>query len=189
VTDIATIRLHNRAGQMRTVDELTTLFDLCLVVVDGLRPRQLHHIEPVVERIDRTLGDADCTFGVLVVGVDPAGAIDLLGPLAERVAVFADPDGTASAALGVTGGPALVWIDTQPAVRAVVPGWDGNQWKPVLTQLAERLAWTRPLVPAPGDPHPIGAQPFAVAASPTARNRQSRAHHEREEERHARLAA
>lgn len=165
MTDIAAIRLHNRAGQARTVGELTTLFDLCLVVVDGLRPRELQHLEPVIDRLDRTLGDADCTFGVLAVGVGPKDAIDVAGSLADRVAVFADPDGRASAALGVPGAPAVVWIDTQPDVRAVVAGWDGYQWRPALTELARKLAWTKPLLPAPGDPAPIDAQPFTVTAA------------------------
>lgn len=191
MTDIAAIRLHNRAGEVRTVDELTTLFDLCLVVVDGLRPRQLHHLEPVVDRLDRTLGDADCTFGVLAVGVGSDDAVDLAGPLAERVAVFADPDGTAAAALGVPGAPALVWIDTQPTVRAVVAGWDGYQWRPVLAELARKLAWTKPLVPAPGDPAPVDAHPFTItAATAAAPTLPTRSGEPRKEEHHdARIAA
>lgn len=165
MTDIAAVRLHNRLGEVRTVDELTTLFDLCLMVVDGQRPRQMHHLEPVIDRLDRCLGDADCTVGVLAVGIGSQEALDLAGSLAERVAVFADPDGSAAAGLGVSGGPALVWIDTRPAVRAVVEGWDGYQWRPVLAELARKLAWTKPLVPGPGDPAPLAAHPFTVTSA------------------------
>lgn len=165
--DVATVRLRNRAGQVRTVDEFTTLFDLCLVVVDGLAPDDLCVLRPVVERVHRTLGDADCTFGLLVVGADADRALDVAGPLARAMSVFADPDGSAVAALGIRGAPALVWIDTQPAVRAVVDGWDGYAWRGVLAELARKLAWTKPLVPAPGDPQPIGARPFAVATRAT----------------------
>jgi hypothetical protein len=164
MADIATVRLHNRAGQARTIDELTTLFDLCLVVVDGLRPAQLHALEPVIDRLDRTLGDADCTIGLLAVGVASDDAVDLAGPLAQRVAVYADPAASAATALGLTGAPGLVWVDTQPAVRAAVNGWDPNQWRPAITELAHKLAWTKPLLPAPGDPAPIDAQPFTAAA-------------------------
>lgn len=163
--DITAVRLHNRLGQARTVGELTTLFDLCLVVVDGLRPAQLRTLEPVIERLDRSLGDADCTVGVLAVGVGARDAVDLAGPLAGRVAVFADPDGRAAAAFGVTGAPALVWIDTQPCVRAVVEGWDGYQWRPVLAELARKLAWTKPHMPAPGDPAPLDPQPLTLTAA------------------------
>ncbi|HZQ85766.1 MAG TPA: hypothetical protein VFA83_13050 [Acidimicrobiales bacterium] len=165
MVDVATVRFHNRAGHVRTVDELTTLFDLCLVVVDGLRPGQLRDLKPVIERLHRTLSGADCTVGLLAVGVSTDEAIILAGPLWEAVAVFADPDATATAALGLTGAPGLIWVDTQPAVRAVVAGWDGNAWRPVLADLAWKLAWTRPLVPVPGDPAPIDAHTFTVTAA------------------------
>lgn len=100
---------------------------------------------------------------MLAVGVDAGDAAAVLGRLTQRVAVFADPDGTAAAALGVTAGPALVWVSTEPAVRAAVAGWDGATWRPVVAALARKLAWTRPLMPAPGDPEPSPARPFAIA--------------------------
>lgn len=148
MTDIASIPLTTPAGQLHTVGGLTTLFDLCLVVLDGLRPGEARTLEPVIDRIDRTLSGADCTVGVLAVGIDGTDAASMLGPLAERVAVFADPEGTSAGALGVTAGPALVWVSTEPAVRAAVSGSDGATWRPVLAELARRLAWTRPLMPA-----------------------------------------
>lgn len=85
MADVATARLYNRLGQARTVEDLTTLFDLCLVVVDGVRPAQLSTLAPVIKRIDRTLGDADCTVGILAVGVGIDDALGLAGSLAERV--------------------------------------------------------------------------------------------------------
>lgn len=149
--DISTIRLATRAGRLCTLGQLATLFDLCLVV-DGVRPAQARLLEPVIDRLDRTLSDADCTVGVLAVGVDAGDAVAMLGRLAQRVAVFADPDGTAAAALGVTAGPALVWVSTEPAVQAAVAGWDGATWRPVVAALGRKLAWARPLMPAPRDP-------------------------------------
>lgn len=163
--DVASLPLTTAAGQVRTVGGLTTLFDLCLVAVDGLRPPQARTLQPVIDRIDATLSGADCTVGVLAVGIDATDAAVMLGPLAQRVALFADPDGAAAAALGVTASPALVWVTTEPAVRAAVAGWDGATWRPVLADLARKLAWTRPLMPAPGDPDPLPGRPFAIANS------------------------
>ena len=162
MADIASVRLLNRHGQVRTVAAMTTLFDLCLVVVDGLRPASARALTPVIDRIDRTLSGSDCTVGVLAVGVTAAEAVDLFGPLAQRVAIFTDPDGTAAADLGVTGAPGLLWISTEPAVRAAVTGWDPTLWRPVLVDLARKLAWTRPLMPAPGDPEPVPAAPLTI---------------------------
>ena len=180
-TDITAVAVRNRAGQVRTIDELTTLFDLCLVVVDGWRPEQLDHMAPLIERLHRVLGDADCTFGLLAVGVGPEHAVALAGPLSDRVAVFADPHGTAADALGVPGAPSLVWVDTQPALRAVVAGWDGQRWRPVLAELARKLAWTRPLVPVPGDPAPMDAEAFTLRSA-TITQLPARSHEAREEE-------
>lgn len=162
MADIASVRLQNRHGQARTVAALTTLFDLCLVILDGLRPASVRALTPVIDRIDRTLSGSDCTVGVLAVGVTAADAVELLGPLAQRVAIFADPDGTAAADLGVTGAPGLLWISTEPAVQASVAGWNPTLWRPVLVDLARKLAWTRPLMPAPGDPGPLAPAPFTI---------------------------
>lgn len=165
MADLGTARLYSRTDRARTIDELTTLFDLCLVVVDAHRPAQLAVLAPLVERLDRSLGDADCTFGLLVVGADTGEALALAGPLADRVPVFADPETTAAPVLGLTGAPALVWVDTQPALRGVVVGWDAHQWRPVLAELARKLAWTKPLMPAPGDPASMAAQPFQATTA------------------------
>lgn len=168
--DIASAALHTRTGQTRTIDELTTLFDLCLVVVDAHQPHQIDLLAPVIRRIHHTVGDADCTAGVLVVGAGIDDALGLSGPLAAELPVFADPDSRAAGSLGVAGTPALLWITTQPAVAAVVPGWDGNRWRPVIGELAAKLAWTRPLMPAPGDPAPIEATPLPDAPPPAISN-------------------
>jgi len=155
MADVGALRIQDRDGHAHTVRELTTLFDLCLVVVDGGHPVDLARLERVIERIDRTLSGADCTVGVLVVGVDGPTAVDLAGHAARYTAVFADPTGEAAAGLGVTGVPALVWVTPEPAVEALANGWDGAAWRSALGALARKLAWTRPLVPAPGDPAPF----------------------------------
>jgi len=178
MADVGALRLNDRDGHAHTVDELTTLFDLCLVVADGGHPVDLHRLEKVVERIDRSLSGADCTVGVLVVGVDGATAVDLAGHAAGYTAVFADPTGEAAAGLGVTGAPALVWVTPEPAVEAVVHGWDGAAWRSLLGNLARKLAWTRPLVPAPGDPAPFPATPLAGGAASRISPRADRARKE-----------
>lgn len=164
-TGISSVRLQNRTGRFRTVAELTTLFDLFLVVVDGLRPRQLEALRPVVERIHRVLGDTDCIVGVLAVGVDSSQAADVVEPLGGSVAYFADPDGSAATTLGVAGAPALLWITTQPVVRMVVHGWHPDLWDHAVAELARKMAWTRPRMAAPGDPAPIDPKPFTILGS------------------------
>lgn len=97
--DIASIKLRGRRGRERTVDDLTTLFDLCLVVLDARQPSSYEPLLPVVERIDKVLSGADCTVGVLLVAADDDGDVEpALGPLARRVARLVDPDGQAATA-------------------------------------------------------------------------------------------
>lgn len=158
--DVGSVRVRTRQGRERTIDDLTTLFDLCLVVLDRRRPSAYLPLVPVLERIDGVLSGADCTVGVLLVGVEESDAGAVLGSRAGQVAVFADPDGTAAEALGVAAAPALLWITTAPDVGGVVAGWDPAAWPKVLDQLARKLAWARPLLPVAGDPPPFPARPL-----------------------------
>ncbi len=162
--DVASVMPRNRQGRERTLDDLTTLFDLCLVVLDARRPSSYEPLLPVLERIDAVLRGADCTVGVLLVGADETDVDAALGPLAQQVAVFVDPDGRTAEALGLAGTPALLWVTTAPDIGDVVEGWEPQEWRAVLDRLARKLAWSRPLRPQPGDPRPFPARPFARTA-------------------------
>ncbi len=153
--DVASISLRGRRGRARSVDDLTTLFDLCLVVFDARQPFCYRALLPVLDRIDEVLSGADCTVGVLLVAGDDDDAERILGPLARRVAVFVDPEGQAATALGVNAAPALVWITTAPEIGGVVEGWDPPAWRGLLDRLGRKLAWSHPLLPQPGDPAPF----------------------------------
>lgn len=153
--DVASITLRSHRGRERSVDDLTTLFDLCLVVFDACQPSCYRALLPVLDRIDEVLSGADCTVGVLLVAGDDDDAERILGPLARRVAVFVDPEGQAATALGVTAAPALVWVTSAPEIAGVVEGWDPPAWRQLLDRLGRKLAWTHPLLPQPGDPAPF----------------------------------
>ena len=156
--DLGSIKLRSGRGRERTIDEFTTLFDLCLVVLDARQPSCNRELLAVVERIDEVMSGADCIVGVLLVAADEDDVERALGSLAKQVAVFVDPGGEAVTALGVSAAPALVWITTVPEIGGVVQGWDPLAWRSVLDRLAHKLAWTRPLLPQPGDPAPFPAR-------------------------------
>lgn len=157
---LASVKLRNRQGRECTVDDLTTLFDLCVVVLDARWPDSYRPLVPAVRRIDDVLSGADCTVGVLVVGADEADVDRLLGPLVPQVAVFVDPDGEAAEALGVRTAPALLWVTTAPDLGGLVEGWDPKAWADVLGRLARKLAWARPVLPRPTDPAPYPGRPL-----------------------------
>jgi hypothetical protein len=56
-------------------------------------------------------------------------------------------------ALGVERLPALVHIRSDGELT-VVDGWDPDGWRTVAETLSRNLAWTRPMIPQPGDPTP-----------------------------------
>ncbi len=158
------VQLLDQHGASHRLDALTTLFDLLLVVLDLRQPAQVEAMLPVAARIDRVMSGADATVGVLLIGGTPRQATAALGELARETAVFVDPDGRASAALGLRGTPALLWVTPEPAVRGLAEGWEPAAWRALLDRAARKLWWTRPLLPAPGDPPPAPPVPLEPVA-------------------------
>lgn len=150
-----------RDGRAESIDDLTTLFDLGLLVVDANNPVATSRILQVYANIDRVMGDADVNLDVMVVGASGPQAVRVAGEFSARGRVFEDPDGEIADRLGVRNAPTLLWITPEPAERARLEGWRPDQWRPVIKDLAAKLAWTRPLVPDPKDPAPFMAVPFA----------------------------
>ena len=94
----------------------------------------------------------------LVTGTDDE-ARRFLGPWADQVLVFADPDRTAVTGLGLQALPALVHLNTSGAVEDSAEGWDPDAWRRVAENLSRILGWSRPVIPAPGDPSPFAGSP------------------------------
>lgn len=44
--DVGSIKVRTRQGRERTLDDLTTLFDLCLVAIDAARPSSYERSSP-----------------------------------------------------------------------------------------------------------------------------------------------
>ncbi|MEZ5227343.1 MAG: hypothetical protein R2710_11900 [Acidimicrobiales bacterium] len=102
---------------------------------------------------------ADIRVGWLV-AADDDDCRRFMGPLAEEFITFADPDRTAITALGVERLPALVHVRNDLTVR-VANGWDPDVWRGIAELLSVELSWSRPMIPAPGDPMPYSGTPAA----------------------------
>jgi|GEM_PF-4379827 hypothetical protein len=156
-TDIAGIELTDaRTGIPNTIAAMTTLFDLVLIVIDRDQPLPAAVRRSLTE-LNRVMTGADTTVAVLVVGADPHDALDVAAEAAGRCRVFTDPDGRSAQSLGISATPGLVWISTEPALLAVESGFDRGRWTDVLKRMAQRWAWTRPLLPTvvPGVSEPL----------------------------------
>ncbi len=155
-----TLTLATTKGVERTLDDWTTMFQLCLVVLPG-RAEASSYL-PIARRIFATFGDSDATCAYLVEGSAEV-ARRILGEDEAREVTFADPDGAVVKSLGLERLPAFVQLRQDTSVGAVAEGWDPKLWQQAVRELAKAMAWTVPEVSGKGDP-PRGAD-WPVAAA------------------------
>ena len=154
------LALATSAGVTRTVDDWSTMFRLCLLVLPG-RSEAAAWI-PVGRRIFATLGDADCKCAFVVAGSDEI-ARRLLGPVERDVMTFVDPDLALVSSLGLERLPALVFLRQDTSLVAAAEGWDPTEWQRVVRQVAKAMAWTVPIVQGTGDPAKTEGWPIVPA--------------------------
>jgi hypothetical protein len=85
-----TLELASTKGVSRTLDDWSTMFHLCLVILPP-RPEAAVFI-PVAERIFKHFGDADCRTAFCVVGNEFI-AKGVLGEAESRYLSFVDENG------------------------------------------------------------------------------------------------
>lgn len=143
----------------RTVDDWTTMFHLCLVILPD-RPEASQWI-PVARRIFGVLGDSDARTAYVIPST-PAIAERILDGEGDRAMVFVDPDRTLINSLGLKHLPALVHIRQDTSIGAVAEGWDPTAWQKVAREIAKAMAWSVPEVAPPGIPVPAKTAGWAV---------------------------
>ena len=83
------LKLTTSKGVTRTLDDWSTMFHLCLVILPP-RPEASVYI-PIAERIFQVFGDADCRTALCVVGNEFI-AKGVLGEAENKYLCFADTD-------------------------------------------------------------------------------------------------
>ncbi len=53
-------------------------------------------------------------------------------------------------------------VNQSHAVEAKAEGWEPDEWREVAENLATRMSWARPVIPAAGDPTPFEGRPALV---------------------------
>ncbi len=155
------LRLVALDGTGRTLGQWLTTFDLAFVAVDPSTD-QSAWILPTAERILSNFHEADCRVAWLVTA-DEEDARRFLGPRAQRMLVFVDPDRAAIAAFGLQRLPAFVHVSTDGSVAGAAEGWDPAEWRAVVNRLAKDMAWIPPVIPEPGDPGPFEGAPASAS--------------------------
>jgi hypothetical protein len=110
-----------------------------------------------------TYDEADCRVAWLV-GGDASDTRRFLGPLADEVLTFLDPDYTAIRAFGLESLPAFVHLGVSGAIVNAVEGWDPAGWRKLTDELSRVLSWTQPPIPWSTDPPPFEGAPLPVIA-------------------------
>ena len=147
-------------GDAKTLHHWLTTFHLASVVLDPFTNESSWILETAV-RILRQFSGAAVRINFIVT-CDASDARAFLGPYADEFLVFCDPDRVAVKALGLTELPAFVLIKSDGSVPNAAQGWTSADWKEVAAAVAALTNWSRPTIPAPGDPGSFRGTPALV---------------------------
>ncbi len=158
VQNLDEIRLQSLEGTSRPISEWLTTFHMAAVVLDPFT-HESSWILDTARRILTAFSGADVRVAFIVSGTDSDGTRSFMGPLANEILSLADPDSGLVSSLGLSTLPAFVAIRQDGSLIATAEGWDPEAWRAVATSLADLTAWTRPEIPAAGDPAPYAGTP------------------------------
>ena len=144
-------------GEGRTVQQWLTTFHLVLVALDPFTNESAWVLETAA-RVLTNYEEADCRVA-WVVAATPDECRQFLGPWAQEILTFADPDRDAVKALGLERLPALVHLGLDGTVINSAEGWDAYAWRAVTDELSRIMRWNRPVLPAMTDPAPFAGTP------------------------------
>jgi hypothetical protein len=150
--------LSSLTGRSRSVREWVTTFHLLFVAVDP-NSSPSRWIVPTAARVLSEYEQADCRVAWLVAG-DAADARKFLGRWAKEILTFADPDLAAIKGFALGTLPAIVHVNQDLVVVDAVEGWEPMAWRALTVNLSRQMRWSRPLLPAPGDPGPFEGAPL-----------------------------
>ncbi len=138
-------------GKTYSLSAYLIQYQLLAVVLDPFTNESAWVLKTAA-RILENFDQADCRVAFVVAGATPDEAKQFLGPFADRILTFPDPDRTIVKAFAFSALPAVVHVDNSGAVVNAAEGWDPDTWQAVTDALAKEMSWTGPVLPAPGDP-------------------------------------
>jgi hypothetical protein len=146
-------------GETKTIADWLTTFQLATVVLDPFTNESSWILE-TAGRVLLHFREADCRVAFIVTGTADE-ARQFLGPWADKVLTFADPDRAVVRGLSLNELPAFLHIRGNRTVGAAAEGWDPEEWRKVADSLAENNSWSTPLIPEDGDPSPYAGSAAA----------------------------
>ncbi|MGI8662305.1 MAG: hypothetical protein ACR2LQ_03725 [Acidimicrobiales bacterium] len=153
----ADLELTALTGEPRSLAAWVTTFHLGLVVLDPFTYESAWLLEEAGRILDG-FSAADVRVAWLVTA-GPDEAKQFLGPWAEKLLTFTDPERVAVKAMGLDALPAFVHIDMAGKIASSAEGWDPPIWKAAVNELALALSWSAPAIPGPHAPGPFAGAP------------------------------
>lgn len=144
----------------RALRQWLTTFHLSSIVLDPFTNESSWILETAV-RIMRQFSGAAVRVNFIVT-CTPDEARTYLGPLADEFLVFCDPERTVVKGLGLSELPAFVLVQQNGTIPVAAQGWNPAEWRAVAARVAELCAWSKPTIPAPGDPGSFRGTPALV---------------------------
>ena len=147
-------------GETRTLGDFMTTFPLVPVVLDPYTNESAWILDTAHRFLTHFKG-ADCRpCWIVTCGADDARTY--LGPYGEEFLSFADPDRRVAGGLGVREAPAVLLVRQDGEVVSKAEGWNSDEWRTVAEAVAELSHWSRPAMPAPGDPAAYSGTPIGA---------------------------
>ena len=144
------IELAAIEDEARPLSEWLTTFQLVTVVLDPYTAESAWILDTAGRFLTNFRG-ADCRVSWTVCA-DATDARKFLGPWADELLTFADPDRKLVKGIGIERLPALVHIRQDLAVVGAAEGWDPQAWQDIGRNLAKVMSWSHPELPQRGDP-------------------------------------
>ena len=158
VTAALDLDLQPLDGDARPLGEWLTTFPLVPVILDPFTHESAWLLD-TSKRILQHFSGADCRIcWILTCSVDDARRF--LGPYADETLTFVDPTGDVVKGLGIEEAPAIALLRQDGQVTAKAQGWDPDAWRDVAEAVAELTSWSRPAIPAAGDPVAYSGTPL-----------------------------
>ena len=146
-------------GEGRPLSDWLTTFPLACVVLDPFTHQSAWLLD-TSKRILKGFREADCR-GCWILTCSPEDARRFLGPYAEEILTFSDPSRAIARGLGIESAPCFLLVRQDGVVTAKAEGWDPDTWRDVAEAIADLTHWSRPQIPADGDPAPFPGTPIS----------------------------
>jgi hypothetical protein len=144
------LELEHLSGEARPLSDWLTTFPLVLAVIDPYTHESAWLLK-TIQRIFEVFRGADCRVAWLVTA-DRDGARQFLGPLAEDFLTYIDPHRTFVKSLQLSVLPAFAVLRQDGSLLGAAEGWNPATWRELVDELARFTQWTKPIIPAKGDP-------------------------------------